>query len=314
MNMPSEQHTLRYRQFLAPRYWLTWIFLGWMRLAAILPYPWQINIGKYFGRIGFHVAQKTRHTVTKNIETCFPELSEIEKHHLLKKHFEAVGAAFSEMGLGWFSSTNRLLKLVKVEGLEHVEHAQKKGKGIIILAAHFTTLETSTSVLGEHFPGMKSIYRPQPNAMINALVYCGRRRQVEEQIPSDNIRAMVRTLRNNGSVCYLADLANKGSNSELIPFFGEPAITTTTVSKLAKITGATVLTYFFRRLPGKKGYVANIGSPLDDFPTDDAVADTSLLVKCLEDYIRLAPEQYMWTYRRFKGRPDSYPDIYRPEL
>jgi Kdo2-lipid IVA lauroyltransferase/acyltransferase len=314
MNMPLEKHTLRYRRFLAPRYWLIWILFGWMRVAALLPYPWQINIGKYFGRIGFYVARKTRYTVTKNIETCFPNLSKTEKYALLIKHFEAVGAAFSEMGLGWFSSTNRLLKLVKVEGLEHVERAQEKGKGIIILAAHFTTLETSTSILGEYFPRMKSIYRPQPNAMIDALIYRGRRRQVDEQIPNDNIRAMVRALRNNGSVCYLADLANKGSSSELIPFFGVPAVTTTTVSKLAKITGATVLTYFFRRLPGEEGYVANIGAPLNDFPTDDVIADTSRLVKNLEDYILLAPEQYMWTYRRFKGRPGHYPDIYRPEL
>ena len=312
--MPSEQHYLIQKGFLSPRYLPTWILLGWMKLAAFLPYPWQINIGKYFGRIGCYFAQKTRHSVKKNIEICFPNLSKKEKYNLSKEHFEAVGAAFSEMGLGWFSSTNRLLKLVNVEGIEHIEHAREKGKGIIILAAHFTTLETSTSVLGEYFPGMKSIYRPQPNAMIDYLIHRGRRRQVEEQIPSDNIRAMVRALRNNGSVCYLADLANKGSNSEIIPFFGEPAVTTTAVSKLAKITGATVLTYFFRRLPGKQGYLANIGAPLNDFPTDDVAADTSRLVKQLENYIRLAPEQYMWTYRRFKGRPETYPDIYKPEL
>tara|TARA_B100000029_G_scaffold490143_1_gene548819 strand:+ start:5612 stop:6469 length:858 start_codon:yes stop_codon:yes gene_type:complete len=285
-----------------------------MKIAALLPYPWQINIGKYFGKLGFYIAKKTRNNVRKNIEVCFPELSGADKNTFVKNHFEAVGAAFSEMGLGWFSSTNRLIELVKVEGIEHVERAREKGKGIIILAAHFTTLETSTSVLGEYFPGMKSIYRPQPNAMIDALIHRGRKRQVEEQIPSDNIRAMVRALRNNHSVCYLADLANKGSNSELIPFFGEPAITSTTVSKLAKITGATVLTYFFRRLPGKEGYVANIGAPLEDFPSDDVIADTCRLVRRLEDYIRLAPEQYMWTYRRFKGRPHPFRDIYNPEL
>ena len=145
------------------------------------------------------------------------------------------------------------------------------------------------------------------------MIYRGRSRLSEQQIPKDNIRVMVRALRDKGSVAYLADLANRGSNSELIPFFGEPAITITTVSKLAEMTDATVLTYFFRRLPGKAGYVANIGAPLDDFPTGDAIVDTRRLVERLEDYIRLAPEQYMRTYRRFKGRPDPYPDIYRAD-
>jgi len=311
--MTAEQDSVSYRRFLAPRFWPTWALLAWMKLAAILPYPWQITIGKWLGRMGLHVAGKTRHVVKRNLEICFPELSDAERNQLLKMHFEAVGAAFAEMGLGWYSSTERLLKLVRVEGLEHLERAREEGKGIILLCAHFTSLETSTSILGELFPKLKTVYRPQPNEMIDALIYQGRRRLAEQQIPKDNIRTMVRALRDNGTVAYLADLANKGSNSELIPFFGEPAITTTTVSKLAKITDAIVLTYFFRRLPGKAGYVANIGAPLDDFPTDDVVADTRRLVERLEEYIRLAPEQYMWTYRRFKGRPESYPDIYRAE-
>jgi KDO2-lipid IV(A) lauroyltransferase len=217
------------------------------------------------------------------------------------------------MGLGWYSPIERLRKLVRVEGLEHLERAKETGQGIIVLCAHFTSLETSTSTLGELFPGLKTVHRPQPNEMIDAMIYQGRSRLSEQQIPKDNIRVMVRALRDNGSVAYLADLANRSSNSELIPFFGEPAMTMTTVSKLAKMTGATVLTYFFRRLPGKAGYVANIGAPLHDFPTDDVVADTRRLVERLEDYIRLAPEQYMWTYRRFKGRPEPLPDIYRAD-
>lgn len=309
--MSPEQDSVSYRRFLAPRFWTTWILLGWIRFVALLPYPWPITIGKWLGRISLHLARNTRRVVKRNLEVCFPELSDVERQKLLRSHFEAVGAALSEMGLGWFSSTERLLDLIQVEGVEHLERARKEGKGIIVLCAHFTSLETSTSILGEFFPGLKTVYRPQPNEMIDTLIYQGRRRLAEEQIPKDNIRTMVRALRNNEAVAYLADLANKGSNSELIPFFSEPAITTTTVSKLAKISGATVLTYFFRRLPGKAGYVANIGVPLEDFPTDDAAADTRRLVERLEDYIRLAPEQYMWTYRRFKGRPEPYPDIYR---
>ncbi|MCY3732094.1 MAG: hypothetical protein OXF98_12205 [Rhodospirillaceae bacterium] len=309
--MAPEPPAVAYRRFIAPRYWPTWALLGWMKLAARLPFPWQITLGKGLGRIGLHLAPKTRHVVRRNLQTCFPELSDAERARLLKRHFESVGAAFSEMGLGWYSSTERLLGLVRVDGVEHLERARHHGRGIILLCAHFTSLETSTSILGELFPGMKAVYRPQPNEMIDGLISQGRRRPVAQQIPRDNIRVMVRALRDNQTVAYLADLASRGSHSELIPFFGEPAVTTTTVSRLARLTGATVLTYFFRRLPGRAGYVANIDGPPDGFPSDDVVADTRRLVQRLEDYIRLAPEQYMWTYRRFKGRPARYPDIYR---
>ena len=310
MNPDSVPDSTPYRRFLAPRFWPAWLLLGWMKLAAVLPYPWQINAGKCLGRVGRQFTPKTRAVVMRNLEACFPELTAEQRRRLSREHFAAVGAAFSEMGLGWFASTERLLQLIRVEGREHLDRALAQDRGIIILPAHFTSLETASSILQQLVPGVKAVYRPQPNAMIDAMISQGRRRTVAGQIAKDNIRAMVRTLRDGGAVAYLADLAARGRNRAVIPFFAEPAMTTTTVSRLARVTGATVLTYFFRRLPGRSGYVVNIGSPLDGFPSDDEVADTRRLVKRLEDYIRVAPEQYMWTYRRFKGRPEPYPDIY----
>jgi KDO2-lipid IV(A) lauroyltransferase len=89
-------------------------------------------------------------------------------------------------------------------------------------------------------------------------------------------------------------------------------VTNTATSKLAQLSGAVVLPYFFRRLEDDSGYVVNIAPPLPDFPTEDAATDTQRLVALLEDYIRLAPDQYLWTYRKFKGRPSGYADVYSP--
>ena len=310
MRSSAKTGSIPYRRFLAPRFVPAWLLLGWMRLAAVLPYPWQIVAGKCIGRAGRRLAHRTRRVVGRNLEACFPELSPAQRERLSRKHFAAVGAAFSEMGLGWFASIDRLRRLIRVEGREHLEAALARDNGIIVLTAHFTSLETGSSILQELVPGVKAVYRPQPNEMIDAMISHGRQRMLSEQITKDNIRAMVRTLRDGGAVAYLADLAGRGRNRAVIPFYGEPAMTTTAVSKLARMTGATVLTYFFRRLPGRSGYVLNIGPPPDGFPSDDPIADTRRLVERLEDYIRLAPEQYMWTYRRFKGRPDAYPDLY----
>ena len=71
-----------------------------------------------------------------------------------------------------------------------------------------------------------------------------------------------------------------------------------------------MLPYFFRRLPGTQGYRVDIGAPLPGFPSADPAADTRRLVALLESYIRLAPEQYLWLYKKFKGRPAPYPDVY----
>jgi KDO2-lipid IV(A) lauroyltransferase len=96
----------------------------------------------------------------------------------------------------------------------------------------------------------------------------------------------------------------------MVPFFGTPVPTTTSTSRLARITGAAVLTYFPQRLPDGSGYRAVIGPELDRFPSDNPVADTARLGALLEAQIRHHPEQYLWVHRRFKRVTADYPDFY----
>ena len=154
------------------------------------------------------------------------------------------------------------------------------------------------------------MYRPQRNAMMDVMIRRGRHRFAKEQIPRDNVRALLRSLRDNYVVCYLPDQTYLGKQSELLPFFGEPAVTNTATSKLAAISGATVLPYFFRRLPNGD-YRVDIGAPLAGFPSDVRRARRGAAVRrCSRTYIRLAPEQYLWLYKKFKGRPAPLADVY----
>jgi len=95
-----------------------------------------------------------------------------------------------------------------------------------------------------------------------------------------------------------------------VPFFHELACTNTAASKLARMTGATVVPMSYRRLDGQARWEFRFHAPLADFPTDDEKADTARLTRVLEDFIRVAPEQYLWNHRRFKGRPAPLPDLY----
>jgi KDO2-lipid IV(A) lauroyltransferase len=218
--------------------------------------------------------------------------------------------SFVEMGVGWFTPIDRLLERVEIVGREHLDAALAEGKGVLLFAAHFTTLEVGVAVLEKLAPNCSCMYRPQRNAMMDVLIRRGRSRFAREQIPRDNVRSLLRNLRDNYAVVYLPDQTYLGKQAMLLPFFGELAVTNTATSKLAAISGAVVLPYFFRRLP-TGNYRVDIGPPLDDFPTDDAARDTQRLFARLEDYIRLAPEQYLWLYKKFKGRPAPHEDVYR---
>lgn len=308
---PESTDELSLRPFAGPRYWPTWFLWLGMRLLALLPFRAQLAIGYGMGRLLPLVMGRQKRIAARNLEVCFPELSPEERRDLLKRHFESVGMSFVEMGIGWFSPLDRLRRLIRVEGREHLDRAVDRGKGILIQSAHFTTLETGVSLFEELCPGLSCMYRPQRNAMMDVMIRRGRSRFAGEQIPRDNVRALLRALKKGRIVAYMPDQTYVGNQSELLPFFGEPAMTNIATSKLARISDATVLLYLFRRLPGTEGYVVNILPAPGGVPSENAIDDTRKLVRVLEDYIRLAPEQYLWLYKKFKGRPAPLPNIYK---
>ncbi|HEX9875085.1 MAG TPA: lipid A biosynthesis lauroyl acyltransferase [Gammaproteobacteria bacterium] len=301
---------LSLRRFWSPRYWPVWLLWLWMKLTVRLPYAWQIKIGKGFGRMLQPLLFRQRHAADRNLAICFPELDEKQRHELLGRHFASYGASLAEMALGWFAPIETLRRLIRVEGREHLDAALARGKGVILFTAHFTCLETGVAILEDLCERCSCMYRPQRNAMIDTMIRRGRSRFAQEQIEKNNVRALLHSLRANAAVAYLPDHAYSGSHSDLIPFFGEPAVTTTATSKLARLSGAAVLPYFFHRLDDDSGYVVDIEPALENFPSEDPVADTRRLVAALEDYIERAPDQYLWTYRKFKGRPSGFPDVY----
>lgn len=308
MNTTKRDYPL-YRYW-SPKHWPVWLIWGWLQIMARLPFPSQIRIGKRLGRWLLPVLQRQRHAAQRNLAICFPELDESERRSLLQRQFEAYGASLSEMALGWYAPLEKLRRIVRVEGREHLDAAIEKGSGVLLFMAHFTCLEVGVAILEDLCANCGCMYRPQHNAMFDALILRGRSRFAKRQIDKNNVRALIKALRARMAIAYLPDHTYPGSQSELLPFFGEPALTNTATSKLAKISGAVVLPYFFRRLEDDSGYVVEILPPLPGLPSDDPVADTARLVDVLERHIRRAPEQYLWTYRKFKGRPKGYPDVY----
>jgi KDO2-lipid IV(A) lauroyltransferase len=124
----------------------------------------------------------------------------------------------------------------------------------------------------------------------------------------DNVRGLMRSLRDNAVVFYASDQSYGGKGSALLPFFNEPAMTNTAIGRIAAATGAVVLPYYCRRTDHH--YEMSFGASLEGVPSGDAAADTLRLTQVIEGYVRLCPEQYWWIHQRFKGRPAPLPDLY----
>lgn len=245
----------------------------------------------------------------RNLEICFPALPPPEVERLLWRHFACMGAMLAEIAIAWFGAPERRADLFQVEGLEHLNAALAKGKGVILFSGHFTPLEICVPAMKPLVPLYAFMFRARNNPLLNAFQSRGRLGTAHESIGNDDVRAMVRLLRRNAVVWYAPDQA-PAEGGELLPFFGEPALTSTATSRLARASGATVIPLFYARKPDDSGYVLRFHAPLGDFPSDDATADTQRLTAVLEGFVREAPEQYFWTHRKFKSRPEKLPDAY----
>jgi len=305
--MSSDRKPLHH--FWAPKYWPGWLGLAVLRLICLLPRPVSMGIGQFIGRVAHRTGKKRRAIALRNIELCFPDLTMEEQRALTRQHFEALGMSMIEMGLGRWASDEKLAAMTTIEGFEYLQAGIDAGKGIILLGAHFTTLEISGRVLRPFCPPFDAVYRPHRSAFLTEILRSGRERSADSIIEKGDIRAMIRSLRQGRPVWYAPDQSYHRKGAEVIPFFGVPSMHNTATTTLARLGKALTLPYFPRRLPDGR-YEMRILAPLVDVPSDDAIADTEKYVAALEDHIRLCPEQYFWIHRKFKGLPAGYPDYY----
>ena len=292
-----------------PKYWPHWLGLGFLRLSCLLPYKWQIGLGKSIGRLAHRVGHERRAITRRNIELCFPEMTEEERNDLALSHFEALGASLMEMALGRWASEEKLLGMTRVEGGHHIQQTLDAGHGVMLISAHFTALDVAGRALRQHCPPYDVVYRQFRNPFTTEFVASTREATARQVIEKNDVKGMVRSLREGVPVWYAPDQAYHLKQSALLPFFGEPAMTNIATTTIAKLGRAKAIPFWPRRLP-EGGYEIQILPPIEGLPSDDPEEDTRKFTALLEEQIRRCPEQYYWVHRKFKNRPDTLPNVY----
>lgn len=295
----------------SPRYWPVHVgmALGW--LGAQLPFRLQVGLGRALGRLAYYVMRDRRRVARINLGLCFPELDTDARRDLLREHFRSLGIGVMETAMSWWTPAARLRGLARSEGLEHLHAALDGGRGVILLSAHFTTLEIGGRLLSLQVP-FHVLYRRHKNAAFEAVMQRARARHFEKAIPRDDMRGLLKSLRANMPVWYAPDQNYGAEHSIFVSFFGIPASTITATARLARISGARVVPFFQERLPGAQGYRLRLYPALTQFPSDDEAADTQRINDLIEAEIRKMPAQYLWAHRRFKTRPPGAAPLYPP--
>lgn len=307
--MNNSATTPKLSDFFAPRYWPTWISIGILRLCIRLPFPWQQTIGSVIGQLGYYLVKKRRKITGTNIRLCFPELSQNEQKRLTIQTFRSTGKAIFETGLSWWGNEKRLENLCHIEGLENLEKALERGKGVILLSAHFTCLEIGGRLLSLRQP-FQVVYKKARNPLFEVFMQRAREKHYQRAIQTYDLRKMIKGLKENKVTWYASDQDFGDKQSVFVPFMGIIAATLTTPARLAKISGAPVVPYFPRRLENNKGYCLTIFPMLENFPDEDEYKNAERINQIIETEIRKAPDQYLWVHKRFKTRPEGEPSVY----
>ncbi|MBL8491937.1 MAG: lipid A biosynthesis acyltransferase, partial [Rhodocyclaceae bacterium] len=222
-------------------------------------------------------------------------------------HFAAFGRSFVERGLLWWAPAERIRRLVRVDGLEHLRAAGDRP--VILLVPHFVGLDMGWTRLTLEL-SMVSIYANQKNLLFNAALLRGRTRFGDSLLLSrqEGTRPALRAMKAGKPFYYLPDMDYGQRDTIFVPFFGFPAATITGLSRLARMSGALVLPVITAMADG--GYVVRIGPAWTDFPGADIEGDTLRMNACIEKEVRRLPEQYFWLHKRFKTRPPGEKGVY----
>ena len=297
--------TFKATDYLAPKYWLTWLGIGCLYLSTFLPYSLMLKLGTALGWLVHYLTPRRRRITRTNIRKAYPKIDEDEVRRLVKRCFYSSTIALFEAAWAWWASDEKLKPLYRIEGLEHLKAAAKKGKGIILLGAHWTTLEIKGRLLAYDVDNIHTTYKPAHNDLFEAIMTRNRARMNKGIISSSNMRGIIKLLKNNQVLWYAPDQDFGIEPSVFAPFMGIQTATLTMTARLAKVSGAPVVPVYSERLPGNLGYRIRISRALENFPSGNDVRDATTTNRVIEEQLNYTPSQYLWGHRRFKTRPEG---------
>lgn len=309
MSQDNSSEFIRLRQFIAPRYWPTWLFILLARAVARLPFSWQIRLGAGLGHLSYYLARWRRHVCEVNLRLCFPDLDSDEHRILVRRTFVANGIGLMEVAVSWNRDPEDFRSRTTIEGLENLQQAAAKGRGVLLVAAHFTTLEIGGFLLSLYYP-MAVTYRAHGNPLFDAAMFNGRRRHYPRVIERRDVRGALRALRDGLVLWYAPDQDYGSRRAVFVPFFGVKAATLTATSRYAESNNSPVLFLSHYRKPDNSGYHLRIGPELENFPSGDEREDAIRINQLVEAAVREQPDQYLWLHKRFKTREAGDPGPY----
>ena len=276
------------------------MFAFLLRLLARLPLRWLHALGAVAGWLVDRLSPRYSQRISENLAASGVARDAADLAGIRRRVVAELGKGAFELAFMWCRRPEDVEPLMRtVRGWELVENARARGRGVLLLTPHLGCFEIAALYAARRVP-LTIMYRPPKLAWLEPLLRAGRAGGLGKLAPTNltGVRRMLKALRAGEAVGLLPDQVPGMGEGAWAPFFGRPAFTMTLVGRLQKATDCVLLLAFARRLPAGRGYELDMEALDADLSGPEGV---ELLNAAVERVIRRCPEQYLWSYNRYKA-------------
>lgn len=273
-----------------------------VRAIGRLPLRLSRAVGLALGTLLWLLPNPARSTTRSNLARCFAHLTSAQRRRFTRLSLLHLGRTLTDSCWVWMQRPAMLTAAVReVRGIDLMVQARASGDGLIFVSPHIGCWELVCSWLAEHVP-LTALYRPPRLAALEQLMIEGRQRTGATLVPTDarGIRRLHKALRRGEGIGILPDQAPRPGHGVIAPFFGQPARTMTLLSRMARGRNVRVIFCVMERLPRAGGFVLHMLPASPEVADPDDTVSATAVNRDVERCVALCPEQYMWSYRRFR--------------
>ena len=291
--------------------------LAWavIKTMGILPRPLARRVGAGLARVLYLFLPRLRRTAKVNLQIAFPEWSEVQRGRIERAMVRNLGWMAAEFAQLPRYTKGNIAELVVLDDNENFLEGQRRGKGVLFLTGHIGAWELSSFAHALYGYPLHYMARPIENRRIDALVNKYRCASGNQPIfKNESARAMLKILKEAGTVGILADQNTLPQEGVFVDFFGKLACTTAGIARVALHTDAAVVPGYAVWDESLQKYRLRFDPPVELIRTGDTehdvMANTQMFGKIIEAIVRKYPEQWVWVHGRWNTRPPGEPPVY----
>lgn len=283
-------------------------------IIRFIPRPAVYAFAVSAAKLGFFIAVRHRRIAYESLNIAFGnKKNKQEINKIIKDCFVSMAKGMLEM-LAFLNKPHLLDEMVSVEGQDNLDKALSKGKGVVMVSAHFGNFPLLLAKLV--FLGYKVNVVLRKMRDERADEYFNKRRSnlgiksIYTQPRTECVKNIITALRNNEIVFMLMD-QNFGTGAGVfVDFFGRKAATATGPVVFAMRTDAEIVPAFiFRKddnmhqltIEPRVSLGAQAGADKDKIIFENVAKITGVI----ERYVRAHPAEWGWIHRRWKSQPKA---------